>query len=114
MLSASLEGKDQADYAIYWMKSAKWVGSQQVVGRPGVYFHKEMNMLHVTRRQLLLSAGAGAAAWALSPLSTWAADDAKGFTLPKLPYDYDALEPSIDAHLTFDATRNKEDSLRFS
>jgi len=33
----------------------------------------------------------------LSPLSTWAADDAKGFTLPKLPYDYDALEPSIDA-----------------
>src|SRR5207249_12274711 len=79
------------------MKSAKWVGSQQVVSRPGVYFHKEMNMLHVTRRQLLLSAGAGAAAWALSPLSTWAADDAKGFTLPKLPYDYDALEPSIDA-----------------
>ncbi len=79
------------------MKSAKAVGSQQVVSRPGVYFHKEMNMLHVTRRQLLLSAGAGAAAWALSPLSTWAADDAKGFTLPKLPYDYDALEPSIDA-----------------
>src|SRR5260370_19985703 len=79
------------------MKSAKAVGSQQVVSRPGVYFHKEMNMLHVTRRQLLLSAGAGAAAWALSPLSTWAADDAKGFTLPKLPYDYDALEPTIDA-----------------
>jgi superoxide dismutase, Fe-Mn family len=56
-----------------------------------------MTMLHVTRRQLLLSAGAGAAALALAPLSTWAADDAKGFTLPKLPYDYDALEPSIDA-----------------
>ena len=38
-----------------------------------------------------------AAALAFSPLSTWAVDDAKGYTLPKLPYDYDALEPSIDA-----------------
>jgi Fe-Mn family superoxide dismutase len=61
------------------------------------FFHKEMNMIHVTRRQLLVSAGAGAAAWALAPLSAWAAEETKGFTLPKLPYEYDALEPSIDA-----------------
>jgi len=56
-----------------------------------------MNMLHVTRRQLLLSAGVGAAAWLLCPKSAGAADETKGFTLPKLPYEYDALEPSIDA-----------------
>src|SRR5262249_49144145 len=66
-------------------------------GRSHFQFHKEMNMLHMTRRQLLLSAGAGAAAWVLRPKSAGAADEAKGFTLPKLPYDYDALEPSIDA-----------------
>jgi superoxide dismutase, Fe-Mn family len=73
------------------------IGGQQVVGRPRIPFHKEMNMLPLTRRQLLVSAGAGAAALAFSPLATWAVDDAKGYTLPKLPYDYDALEPSIDA-----------------
>jgi len=53
-------------------------------------------MLHVTRRELLKTAGAGAAALALAPLTTLAAEDQKGFTLPKLPYDYDALEPHID------------------
>ena len=54
-------------------------------------------MLHVTRRELLRSAVAGAAAIALTPAGAWAADEKKGFTLPKLPYDYDALEPHIDA-----------------
>ena len=55
-------------------------------------------MLHVTRRDFLMSAGAGAAALALSPVSAWAGDEKKeGFTLPKLPYDYAALEPHIDA-----------------
>ncbi len=55
-------------------------------------------MLHLTRRQLLRSAGAGAAALALAPLAASAREEkaAGGFTLPPLPYDYDALEPSID------------------
>jgi Fe-Mn family superoxide dismutase len=55
-------------------------------------------MYHLTRRQLLRSAGAGAATLALAPLGLLA-DDKKpeGFTLPKLPYAYDALEPHIDA-----------------
>ena len=56
-------------------------------------------MLHLTRRQLLWGAGAGAAALALrplAPLAARAADDAPGFKLPKLPYDYNALEPHID------------------
>ena len=59
-------------------------------------------MTHLNRRQLLRSAGAGIATLALSPLYAVAADAVKaaapgGFTLPPLPYDYDALEPSIDA-----------------
>jgi superoxide dismutase, Fe-Mn family len=57
-------------------------------------------MTHLNRRQMLRSAGAGLATLALSPLYAVAKDAAKeapaGFTLPKLPYDYDALEPSID------------------
>jgi Fe-Mn family superoxide dismutase len=54
-------------------------------------------MLHLTRRQLLGSAAGAAAALALSPLAGFAREDKKaGFTLPPLPYDYDALEPSID------------------
>jgi Fe-Mn family superoxide dismutase len=59
-----------------------------------------MRMLHLSRRQLLLGAGAGAAALALKPLAplgAFAAEDKKGFTLPPLPYPYDALEPHIDA-----------------
>jgi Fe-Mn family superoxide dismutase len=56
-----------------------------------------MTMLELTRRQLLQSAGAGAVTLALAPLAAWAADDQKGFTVPKLPYDFDALEPYIDA-----------------
>ncbi len=54
-------------------------------------------MHHVTRRELLKSAVAGAAAFALTPVGVWAADEKKGFTLPKLPYAFDALEPHIDA-----------------
>ena len=52
----------------------------------------------LTRRQLLRSATAGAAALAVPALPMFArADDAKGFALPKLPYAFDALEPVIDA-----------------
>jgi Fe-Mn family superoxide dismutase len=58
-------------------------------------------MHHPSRRDLLLAAGAGAAALAVAPLSPLSllADDKKpeGFTLPKLPYAFDALEPHIDA-----------------
>src|SRR5262245_59637753 len=58
-------------------------------------------MHHPSRRDLLLAAGDGAAALAVAPLSPLSllADDKKpeGFTLPKLPYAFDALEPHIDA-----------------
>ncbi len=61
---------------------------------------KENAMTHLNRRQMLRSAGAGLAALALSPLYAAArgsaAADPDGFTLPPLPYPYDALEPSID------------------
>jgi Fe-Mn family superoxide dismutase len=53
-------------------------------------------MTILTRREMLRTAGAGAAALVLSPLLA-RADDTPGFTLPKLPYAFDALEPSIDA-----------------
>lgn len=53
-------------------------------------------MTTLTRRQLLQCAGAGAAALAFAPLTAWAADEPP-FTVPKLPYAYDALEPYIDA-----------------
>jgi superoxide dismutase, Fe-Mn family len=56
----------------------------------------------LTRRQLLLAAGAGAAALALNqllPLQAFAAAEADepGYKLPPLPYAFDALEPTIDA-----------------
>jgi Fe-Mn family superoxide dismutase len=51
----------------------------------------------LTRREMLRTAGAGVAALTLSPLLARSAEDKPGFTLPKLPYAYDALEPSIDA-----------------
>ncbi len=55
-------------------------------------------MLNPTRRQVLQTFGAGAAALALSPWKLLAADEKKkGFEVPKLPYAYDALEPHIDA-----------------
>ncbi len=50
-----------------------------------------------SRREVLRAAGAGAAALALAPLVGRAAQAQKGYTLPKLPYATDALEPSIDA-----------------
>jgi Fe-Mn family superoxide dismutase len=52
----------------------------------------------LNRRQLLQTAAAGAASFALTRLAPFAtADSASGFTLPKLPYAFDALEPHIDA-----------------
>src|SRR4051794_21938068 len=53
-------------------------------------------MTHCNRRQLLQGAGAGLAALALSPLRSRAAEGKEGFTLPPLPYAYDALAPHID------------------
>ncbi len=52
-------------------------------------------MLQPDRRQFLRTVGGSAAVLTLSGLGVRAADE-KGFTLPKLPYDYDALEPYID------------------
>ena len=56
-------------------------------------------MHDLNRRDFLLTAGAGVAALAAThflPQRLRAAAQPTGFTLPKLPYDYDALEPSID------------------
>lgn len=53
-------------------------------------------MLQFTRRQFLLTASAGAATLLGTPRLVLAQD--KGpYTLPKLPYGYDALEKAIDA-----------------
>jgi Fe-Mn family superoxide dismutase len=49
----------------------------------------------MNRRDMLKTAGTGAALLALPSLS-FAAEE-KGFVLPKLPYAFDALEPYIDA-----------------
>jgi Fe-Mn family superoxide dismutase len=52
----------------------------------------------MTRRQMLQTAGAGAAALVLAPVAGFAEEEKQaGFTLPKLPYAFDALEPYIDA-----------------
>src|SRR5215218_8105037 len=51
----------------------------------------------LTRRDILRSTVAGAAALAVPALPTLRAADPAGFTLPKLPYEFDALEPHIDA-----------------
>jgi Fe-Mn family superoxide dismutase len=53
--------------------------------------------MDLTRRQLLQSAGAGALALTLPAVALRAEEKKAGFTLPKLPYAYDALEPYIDA-----------------
>jgi superoxide dismutase, Fe-Mn family len=57
-----------------------------------------MNNL-VSRRDMLKQLGLGAAALAAGPLLAAQNEPpvATGFTLPKLPYAYDALEPHIDA-----------------
>jgi superoxide dismutase, Fe-Mn family len=56
-----------------------------------------LTMTSLTRRDMLrTAAGAGVAALAMPSLSL-AADPPKGFTLPALPYGFDALEPHIDA-----------------
>jgi Fe-Mn family superoxide dismutase len=52
--------------------------------------------MEMTRRQLLKSAGAGAALAMLTPLRALASAKT-GYELPPLPYAYDALEPYIDA-----------------
>ena len=56
-------------------------------------------MMNFTRREMLRTVGAGVATLSLTSMSALAADEdaPKGYTLPKLPYAYDALEPSIDA-----------------
>jgi Fe-Mn family superoxide dismutase len=54
-------------------------------------------MSHCTRREILQAAGTGVATLALAPLGVLAEDKQPvGYTLPKLPYAYDALEPYID------------------
>jgi superoxide dismutase, Fe-Mn family len=53
-------------------------------------------MTPMTRRDLLRTAGAATALWTFPGLVR--ADEAgKAYSLPKLPYAYDALEPHIDA-----------------
>jgi Fe-Mn family superoxide dismutase len=56
-------------------------------------------MSYLTRREALQSAAAGLATLALAPLAGAAQKTGKKggpYTLPKLPYDYDALKVSID------------------
>ncbi len=50
----------------------------------------------MNRREMLFTAGAAAAAALALPRAIRADDNKTGFTLPKLPYGYDALEPIID------------------
>src|SRR5581483_12422233 len=57
----------------------------------------ETTMQPLNRRQLLHAAGAGVATLSLAPLVEAVQAQPTGFTLPKLPYDYAALEPHIDA-----------------
>lgn len=55
--------------------------------------------MHPSRREMIHTLGLSAAAVVLSPLARGAeqAEKAAGFTLPPLPYSFDALEPTIDA-----------------
>jgi superoxide dismutase, Fe-Mn family len=53
-------------------------------------------MSHLSRRLFLQAAGGTAAALALPGVPLLAAEEQTAFTLPKLPYAYDALEPHID------------------
>ena len=54
-------------------------------------------MTTISRRELLRSTACAGAVLALPSLALSADEPAKGFTLPKLPYAFDALEPHIDA-----------------
>lgn len=54
-------------------------------------------MSTLSRREMLRMAGVGAAALVLPNFSIKADEATKLFTLPKLPYAFDALEPHIDA-----------------
>src|SRR5262249_89872 len=65
-------------------------------GRVARHQQGETHML-LTRREMLRTAGAGAAALALAPLAALAQDKG-GYTLPKLPYAVDAREPHTDAN----------------
>jgi Fe-Mn family superoxide dismutase len=54
-------------------------------------------MSHLTRREALRTSAAGAVALALAPVVGSAGEKKpKGYTLPKLPYAYDALTRAID------------------
>jgi len=52
-------------------------------------------MPHLNRRHFLRTAGLAASALLLPAVAARAEKDPAGFKLPKLPYDYDALEPAI-------------------
>jgi Fe-Mn family superoxide dismutase len=54
-------------------------------------------MMSIERRTLLTGAAAAAVVTAVNPRFVWAAKEAGPFTLPPLPYDFGALESSIDA-----------------
>jgi Fe-Mn family superoxide dismutase len=54
-------------------------------------------MHSISRRDLLQVASASVASLVVARAPLMAADTATGYTLPKLPYAYGALEPSIDA-----------------
>jgi len=54
-------------------------------------------MLNIQRRTLLTGAAAAALSVTIRPVTGWAADESGPFKLPPLPYDFSALEPSIDA-----------------
>src|SRR5262249_9368822 len=53
-------------------------------------------MSHLSGRLFLQAAGGTAAALALPGVPLLAAEEQPAFTLPKLPYAFDALEPHID------------------
>jgi Fe-Mn family superoxide dismutase len=53
-------------------------------------------MLTIERRVFLQSAAAAAFSTMVYPRATWGAEEGP-FTLPPLPYDFNALEPTIDA-----------------
>ncbi len=54
-------------------------------------------MPSIERRTLLKGAAAAAVAATVNPRVVWSAEETGPFKLPPLPYDFAALEPSIDA-----------------